>query len=69
MDQLGSADCDDYRRLAELLAHIKAWPLLEELVHRARAAGDPDLQEVGEDFEDAYGPMWLPRPPGGPGSP
>jgi hypothetical protein len=29
MDQLGSADCDDYRRLAELLAHIQAWPLLE----------------------------------------
>ncbi|WP_149260555.1 hypothetical protein [Actinomadura sp. K4S16] len=64
MDELDSADCDDFRRLAELLAHIGAWRLLEQLVHRARANGDPDFREVAEDFTDEYGPMWLPRPRG-----
>lgn len=55
---LENADCDDCRRLAELLAHIQAWELLGELTQRALACADPDLREVGQDFTSSYGPLW-----------
>lgn len=58
---LETADCDDYRRLAELLAHIQAWELLGELTRRALASADPDMREVGEDFTSSYGPLWQAR--------
>ncbi len=38
---LNTADCDDYRRMAELLAHIQAWELLGQLSRRALASADP----------------------------
>ena len=62
VDRLDSADDDEYRRLAELLAHINAWALLGALVARAIATDDPDTQEVGQDFLNSYGPMWLSNP-------
>jgi hypothetical protein len=55
---LDTADCDDYRRLAELLAHVKAWEILGELTRRVLASADPDMREVGEDFTSSYGPLW-----------
>jgi hypothetical protein len=58
---LENADCDDYRRLAELLAHIKEWELLGELTRRAVASADPDMREVGDDFTSSYGPLWQAR--------
>lgn len=62
LTRLDSADDDEYRRLAELLAHIDAWALLGTLVARAMATDDPHTQEVGQDFLESYGPMWLPNP-------
>lgn len=59
--ELDAVDADDYRRIAELLAHIQAWPLLEQLIHRARTIDDPDMLELAEDF-DRYGPTWLAKP-------
>jgi hypothetical protein len=55
---LETADYDDYRRLAELLAHVQAWQLLADLTQRALASTDPDMREVGEDFTSSHGPMW-----------
>lgn len=55
---LDTADCDDYRRLADLLAHVEAWEILGELTRRALASADPDMREVGEDFTRSYGPLW-----------
>jgi hypothetical protein len=62
LDRLDSADDGEYRRLAELLAHINAWALLGTLVARAIATDDPDTQEVGQDFLKSHGPMWLSNP-------
>jgi hypothetical protein len=58
---LENADCDDYRRLAELLAHVQAWELLGELIRRALTSADADMREVGEDFTSSYGPLWQAR--------
>jgi hypothetical protein len=58
---LETADYDDYRRLAELLAHVNAWELLGELTRRALASADPDTREVGDDFTSSYGPLWQGR--------
>jgi hypothetical protein len=55
---LQTADYDSYRRLAELLSHIRAWHLLGELCQRALASDDTDIREVGEDFTSSYGPLW-----------
>lgn len=60
--RLDSADDDEYRRLAELLAHINAWALLGTLVARAMATDDSDTQEAGQYFLESYGPMWLSNP-------
>ncbi|MFB6839887.1 hypothetical protein [Streptomyces sp. NPDC056361] len=62
MERLGSADDDEYRRLAELLAHVQAWELLSRLVGRALDTDDPDTHEVAEDFTEWHGPMWLCKP-------
>lgn len=59
LDQLDSADDDEYRRFAELLAHIEAWELLGQLAARALTSDDPHTREVAEDFTESYGPMWL----------
>ena len=61
--RLESADADEYRCFAELLVHIRAWPLLEQLANRARAIDDPDVREVAEEFTDSYAPMWAPHSP------
>ncbi|MFD5268802.1 hypothetical protein [Streptomyces sp. NPDC058335] len=61
-EQLDSADNDEYRRFAELLAHIEAWELLGQLVSRALDTADPDTHEVAEDFTQSYGPVWLSKP-------
>lgn len=63
--QMETTDPDDLRRLAELLAHIKAWPLLEKLVCRARDIDDPDAREVADDFADEYGLFWSATPESG----
>ncbi|MFF7212067.1 hypothetical protein ACFZAU_16275 [Streptomyces sp. NPDC008238] len=55
--QLDSADEDDYRRLAELLACIRAWPLLQQLLRHAQASEDSDIREVADDFTAEYGVM------------
>ncbi|MTE17531.1 hypothetical protein [Nocardia aurantiaca] len=62
LGKLDTADDDDYRRFAELLAHVKAWPLLERLVLRARSSDNPDVCEVADDFSEWYGPMWSRKP-------
>ncbi|MGW5129072.1 hypothetical protein ACWEQ7_34540 [Streptomyces sp. NPDC004069] len=59
LDRLDSADDDEYRRFAELLAHVEAWGLLGQLVARALTSDDPHTREVAEDFTESYGPMWL----------
>jgi hypothetical protein len=56
--RLDSADDLDYRRLAELLAHVQAWTILHKLVLRALASDDDDTREVGEDFTASYGAWW-----------
>ncbi|MBF6543361.1 hypothetical protein [Nocardia brasiliensis] len=58
---LDAVDPDDYLRIAELLTHIQAWPLLEQLIRRARAIDDPDMLELAEDY-DRHGPTWLAKP-------
>jgi hypothetical protein len=50
------------RRLAELLAHLQAWPLLKDLVSRAREIDDPDARELAEDFASEYAPCWSATP-------
>ena len=55
---LETTDYDSYRRLAELLAHIRAWQTLGELCQRALASDDADIREVGEDFTSSYGSLW-----------
>jgi hypothetical protein len=62
LDRLDSADDDEYRRFAELLAHIEAWELLGRLAARGLASNDPDTREVAQDFTESYGPMWLSKP-------
>ncbi|MFF3558810.1 hypothetical protein ACFYXS_02030 [Streptomyces sp. NPDC002574] len=62
--QLETADDDEYRRLAELLAHIRAWLLLQQLIRHAQASKDPDVCEVADDFTAEYGVMWAPKPSG-----
>ncbi|MFM9700234.1 hypothetical protein [Streptomyces europaeiscabiei] len=61
LDRLDSADDDEYRRFAELLAHVEAWELLGQLVARALTTDDPHTHEVAQDFTESYGPMWLSR--------
>lgn len=58
LPRLGSADWDEYRRLAELLAHVEAWDILRQLTQRALTSDDLDTREVGEDFTTQYGPLW-----------
>lgn len=62
LDRLDSADDDEYRRFAELLAHVEAWELLGRLTVRALTSDDPHTREVAEDFTESYGPMWLSNP-------
>lgn len=62
LDRLDSADDDEYRRIAELLAHIKAWELLGQLAARGLTSDDPHTREAAEDFMESYGPMWLSKP-------
>ncbi|MFJ3176597.1 hypothetical protein ACIPJK_38460 [Streptomyces roseus] len=62
LNQLDTADDDEYRRFAELLAHIEAWDLLGRLVTQAQSSDDPHTQEVAADFTEWYGPMWLSKP-------
>jgi hypothetical protein len=61
--QLQTTDPDDLRRLAGLLAHIQAWPLLKKLVSRARDIGDPEALEVADDFTGKYGRLFQSAPP------
>jgi hypothetical protein len=61
LDRLDSADYDEYRRFAQLLAHVAAWELLGQLAARGLASNDPDTREAAQDFTKAYGPMWLSR--------
>lgn len=56
--RLDGADDLDYRRLAELLAHIQAWTILHKLVLRALASDDDDTREVGDDFTASHGAWW-----------
>jgi hypothetical protein len=56
---LPAAEDDEYRRLAELLAHLEHWSTLHELVEQAMTHDDPDIREVGEDFTEWYAPMWV----------
>jgi hypothetical protein len=62
LDRLDSADDDEYRRLAELLAHVEAWELLGQLAARALTSDDPHTREVAKDFTESHGPMWLSKP-------
>lgn len=53
--RLPTADADDFRRYAELLAHLGSWGSLGNLVGLALESRDADIREVGEDFAEAYG--------------
>ena len=62
--KMATTDPGDLRRLAELLAHWHALPLLEKLVARARGIDDPQAREVADDFTDQYRLFWsLPPEP------
>ena len=63
--QMQTSDPDDLRRLAELLAHLQAWPKLKNLVSRAREIDDPDAREVAADFAEKYAPCWSATPGSG----
>lgn len=63
--QMQTTDPDDLRRLAELLAHLQAWPLLKNLVSRAQEIDDPDAHEVADDFAGKYAPCWSATPGSG----
>ncbi len=45
------SDYEAYRRLAEFLREDRMWDVLEVLSNAARASEDPDIREVGMDFE------------------
>lgn len=45
------SDYEAYRRLAEFLKEVRMWEVLEVLNNAARASEDPDIREVGMDFE------------------
>lgn len=64
--QMQKTDPDDLRRLAELLAHLQAWPMLKNLVSRAQEINDPDAGEVADDFASTYAPCWSATPGSGP---
>jgi len=49
-ERLNDADDDEYRRLAEALAHLGLEDVLAELVARAIESDDPHVREVAEDF-------------------
>ncbi|GGN44634.1 hypothetical protein FHR83_004542 [Actinoplanes campanulatus] len=51
VELLGDADDGVFRRLAELLDHLGLYPALRRLTEIARRSDDPDIREVGEDFE------------------
>ncbi len=42
---------DNFRRIAELLEHLRHWHLLGELVESAAESSDGDVREVAEDYE------------------
>lgn len=63
--KMATTDPDDLRRLAELLAHINALPLLEKLIARACRIDDPEARELADDFTDQYRLFWTaPSEPG-----
>jgi hypothetical protein len=64
--QMQTTDPDDLRRLAELLAHLQAWPMLKNLVSRAEEIDDPDARELADDFSSKYAPCWAATPGSGP---
>ena len=45
------SDYEAYRRLAEFLREDRMWEVLEVLTNAARASEDPDIREVGMDFD------------------
>lgn len=49
-ERVRSADDDDMRRLAELLAHLGLDAALADLAQAAQASTDPEIREVGRDF-------------------
>jgi hypothetical protein len=53
---------DDLRRLAELPAHLQAWPMLKNLVSRAQEIDDSNAHEVADEFASRYAPCWSATP-------
>jgi hypothetical protein len=52
VDQLlAAADDDVYRRLAELMRHLGLDSTLARIVDRALASTDPNIRDVGSDFD------------------
>ena len=51
--RLATADDDEFRRIAELLYHLGQNDDLRNLVVQALAHSDPNIREVGEDFDFA----------------
>lgn len=49
--RIETADDDEYRRIAELLYDLGQHDDLRDLVARALAHSDPDIREVGQDFD------------------
>ncbi len=60
--QVQTTDPDDLRRLAELLAHVQAWPLLKKLATRARDLDDPEARELADDVTSQYPLSWSAPP-------
>lgn len=52
--RMHTTDPDELRRLAELLAHLQAWPQLTKLVSAAEAVDDPEVRDLADDFASRY---------------
>jgi len=58
LDQLETAEDDDYPNLARLAVRCEAWPLLDRLVQQAASNDNPEVRELVEYYNDTYRPMW-----------
>ncbi|MFF3836573.1 hypothetical protein [Streptomyces sp. NPDC001930] len=54
LEELRDGDADLYSRWAELLVHVRAWPLLRRVQDRAAASREPEVREVAAWIADAF---------------
>ncbi|WP_157756740.1 hypothetical protein [Plantactinospora sp. KBS50] len=56
-ERLRRADDNEYRRLAELLAEVEDWPMLQVLLQSAADSTDLRVRAVSPDLAQRYGPL------------